>query len=290
MAHHSSWVGCWMLFLSSTALFLKLAQTALFRRFLCKTSQNSYFLSLSLSSVFQYLNHSYSSPNLMEVSEPLCNQHTARTRSWLCFSLVPLRTQHGCSRSGAAGTAARSNARPALRLPHAWRAPFPAVASYHGDVALQELVDSRQIGAGRLGRVETLAPAAKRSTSAGGCQLLAAEMQALQLDWKQWEESAFQSQRSLRDVLSQMAVSEQEFAAQVARLEEAVQRFGGLLADWSQSLAPLDSRHTDAEIVESWRKEKVSSLLFSKRFLGCKCTMTEDRQLLPGGTVKEWEK
>uniref|UniRef100_A0A8V0XMZ4 Nesprin-1/3 spectrin repeats region domain-containing protein n=1 Tax=Gallus gallus TaxID=9031 RepID=A0A8V0XMZ4_CHICK len=84
-------------------------------------------------------------------------------------------------------------------------------------------------------------------------------MQALQLDWKQWEESAFQSQRSLRDVLSQMAVSEQEFAAQVARLEEAVQRFGGLLADWSQSLAPLDSRHTDAEIVESWRKEKETS-------------------------------
>lgn len=164
------------------------------------------------------------------------------------------------------------------------------MACYHGDVALQELVDSRQIGAGRLGRVETLAPAAKRSTSAGGCQLLAAEMQALQLDWKQWEESAFQSQRSLRDMLSQMAVSEQEFATQVARLEEAVQRFGGLLAAWSQSLTPLDSRHTDTEIVESWRKEKVSSLLFSKRFSGCKYTVTDDKQLLPSGAVQEWEK
>ncbi|KAM6272871.1 nesprin-1 isoform 2-T2 [Spheniscus humboldti] len=121
---------------------------------------------------------------------------------------------------------------------------------------INELVESRQIGAGRLGRVETLAPAAKRGTTAGGCQLLAAEMQALQSDWKQWEESAFRSQSSLRDVLSQMALSEQEFAARVAQLEEAAQRFGGLLAAWSQSLAPLDSRHTDAEVVESWRKEK----------------------------------
>ncbi|NXT73431.1 SYNE1 protein, partial [Zapornia atra] len=121
---------------------------------------------------------------------------------------------------------------------------------------INELVESRQIGADRLGRVETLAPAAKRSTAAGGCQLLAAEMQALRSDWKQWEESAFRSQSSLRDVLSQMALSEQEFAAQVAQLEEAVQRFGGQLAAWAQRLVPLDSRHTDAEVVESWRKEK----------------------------------
>ncbi|KFQ93584.1 Nesprin-1, partial [Nipponia nippon] len=105
-------------------------------------------------------------------------------------------------------------------------------------------------------RVEPRAPAAQRSPPAGGCQLLAAEMQALQSDWKQWEESAFRSQSRLRDVLSQMALSEQEFAAQVAQLEGAVQRFGGLLAAWSRSLVPLDSRHTDAEVVESWRKEK----------------------------------
>ncbi|XP_068533197.1 nesprin-1 isoform X4 [Anas acuta] len=121
---------------------------------------------------------------------------------------------------------------------------------------INELVDSRQIGAGRLIRVETLAPAAKRSTTAGGCHVLAAEMQALQSDWKQWEESAFQSQQSLQGVLSQMALSEQEFAVQVTQLEEAVQRFGGLLATWSQSLTPLDGQHTDTEIMESWNKEK----------------------------------
>ncbi|PKU36389.1 nesprin-1 isoform x1 [Limosa lapponica baueri] len=127
---------------------------------------------------------------------------------------------------------------------------------------LQELVESRQIGAGRLGRVETLAPAAERGTAAGGCQLLAAEMRALQSDWRQWEESALRSQRSLRDVLSQMALSEQEFAARVAQLEEAAQRFGELLAARAQSLVPLDARLTDGEVVESWRKEKVRTPLF----------------------------
>lgn len=175
-------------------------------------------------------------------------------------------TQRGCRESVAAETAAqRSAAHSPCMLPPAWAAPpFPAVASYHDNVALQELVDSRQIGAGRLIRVETLSPAAKRSTTAGGCHVLTAEMQALQSDWKQWEESAFQSQQSLQDVLSQMALSEQEFAVQVAQLEEAVQRFGGLLATWSQSLTPLDGQHTDTEIVESWNKEKVRSPLFSE--------------------------
>ncbi|KAJ7400746.1 hypothetical protein BTVI_102513 [Pitangus sulphuratus] len=81
-------------------------------------------------------------------------------------------------------------------------------------------------------------------------------MQALQADWRQWEESARRSQGGLRDLLSQMALSEREFAAQAGRLEEAVQRLGGQLAAWSQGLAPADSRHTDAEVVESWRKEK----------------------------------
>ncbi|XP_059684163.1 nesprin-1-like [Gavia stellata] len=140
---------------------------------------------------------------------------------------------------------------------HRWSDASGDIATIQKKLAkINELVESRQVGAGRLGRVETLAPAAKRSTAAGGCQLLAAEMQALQSDWKQWEESAFRSQSSLQDVLSQMALSEREFAEQVAQLEEAVQRFGGLLAAWSRSLAPLDSRHTDAEVVESWRQEK----------------------------------
>lgn len=164
----------------------------------------------------------------------------------------------------------RGSVRDAARCPRPPRAISPlfprggggSSAGYHGNVALQELVESRQIGAGRLGRVETLAPAAERSTTAGGCQLLAAEMQALRSDWRQWEESALRSQGSLREVLSQMALSERDFAARVAQLEEAVQRFGALLAAWSQSLVPLDSRHTDGEVVESWRKEKVRSHLF----------------------------
>lgn len=159
--------------------------------------------------------------------------------------------------------------RDAPRCPPLGQPPHPTSSSGgspagdHGNVALQELVESCQIGAGRLSRVETLAPAAKRGTTASGCQLLAAEMQALQSDWKQWEESAVRSQSSLRDVLSQMAMSEREFAAQVAQLEGAVERLGGLLAAWSQSLAPIDSRHTDAEVVESWHKEKVRSHPFS---------------------------
>lgn len=148
-------------------------------------------------------------------------------------------------------------------------------------------MESRQTGAGRLGRVESLAPAAERSTTSGGCQLLAAEMQALRSDWKQWEESVLRSQSSLREVLSQMALSEQAFAAQVAQLEEAVQRFAGQLSAWAQSLAPADSRHTDAEVVESWRKEKVSSPLLSQRLVGCKCAVTVCRKLLPSGADKD---
>lgn len=138
-----------------------------------------------------------------------------------------------------------------------------AAPCYHGNVAPQELVESRQSGAGRLRRVEALAPAARRGTTAGGCRLLAAEMQALQADWRQWEESARRSQGGLRDTLSQMALSEREFAAQAGRLEEAVRRLGGQLAAWAQGMAPADGRSTDAEVVESWRKEKVRACLFS---------------------------
>ncbi|KAM6126873.1 nesprin-1-like [Pterocles gutturalis] len=138
-------------------------------------------------------------------------------------------------------------------------APSPAVPAprYHGTVALQELLESRQIGAGRLGRVEALGPAAQRGTAAGGRQLLSAEMRALRSDWEQWEESAVRSRGRLRDALSRMALSEREFEEQVEQLEEALRRFGGMLGAWARSLAPSDSRHTDAEVVESWRKEKV---------------------------------
>lgn len=83
-------------------------------------------------------------------------------------------------------------------------------------------------------------------------------MQALQSDWKQWEESVFQTRNGLEELVSQMALSEQEFTTQASQLEEALQRFSSLLATWSERLTPLDSKHTDKEIVECWHREKVS--------------------------------
>ncbi|KAM7172376.1 nesprin-1 isoform 3-T4 [Macrochelys suwanniensis] len=121
---------------------------------------------------------------------------------------------------------------------------------------INELIDSRQIGASRLSRVETLAPAAKQNTTPSGCELLDAEMQALQSDWKQWEESVFQTQNNLEDIVSQMALSEQEFTAQVAQLEKALQQFTTLLAACSQKLTLLDGKQTDQEIIECWHQEK----------------------------------
>lgn len=138
---------------------------------------------------------------------------------------------------------------------------------YHGNIPLQELIDSRQIGASRLNRVETLASAVKQNTTASGCELIDAEMQALQSDWKQWEESVFQTQNGLEDLVSQMALSEQEFTAQVAQLEKALQQFSALLTAWSQNLTPLDSKHMDQEIVECWHKEKVRALSVSSALL-----------------------
>lgn len=132
---------------------------------------------------------------------------------------------------------------------------------FHGDIPLQELIDSREIGAGRLSRVESLAPEVKQNTAASGCELMQTEMQALRADWKQWEDSVFQTQSSLEDLVSQMALSEQEFSGQVAQLEQALEQFGALLKTWAQQLALLEGKNTDKEIVESWHKGQVSWLL-----------------------------
>ncbi|XP_062833321.1 nesprin-1 isoform X16 [Anolis carolinensis] len=121
---------------------------------------------------------------------------------------------------------------------------------------INELIDSRQTGESRLNRIQTLAPAVKQNTTAQGCNDIDTEMQALQSDWKQWEESVFQAQNSLQGLQNQMALSEHEFTTQAAHLEEALQHFSMLLAAWSESLTPLDSKHTDKEIVEFWHREK----------------------------------
>lgn len=105
--------------------------------------------------------------------------------------------------------------------------------------------------------MQTLAPAVKEHTTAQGCKHIDSEMQALQADWKQWEESVFQTRDGLEELVSQMALSEQEFTMQAAQLEEALQHFSTLLTTWSESLTPLDSKHTDKEIVEYWHQEKV---------------------------------
>ncbi|KAM6459267.1 nesprin-1-like [Liasis olivaceus] len=121
---------------------------------------------------------------------------------------------------------------------------------------INELIDSRQTGEGRLHRIQTLAPVVKKNTTVQGCKDMDAEMQALQSDWKQWEESVFQSRNGLQELESQMAWSEQEFTAQAVHLEEALQHFSTLLATWSEGLTPLDSKHTDKELVECWHREK----------------------------------
>nr|XP_045014662.1 nesprin-1 isoform X2 [Jaculus jaculus] len=119
---------------------------------------------------------------------------------------------------------------------------------------IKELIDSRDIGAGRLSRVESLAPAVRQRTAASGCELMRAEMQALRADWKHWEESVFQAQGSLETVVSEMALSEREFSGQVAQLEQALEQFSALLKTWAQQLTLLEGKNTDKEIVESWYK------------------------------------
>ncbi|KAB0392836.1 hypothetical protein E2I00_007090, partial [Balaenoptera physalus] len=119
---------------------------------------------------------------------------------------------------------------------------------------IKELLDSREIGASRLSRVESLAPAVKQNTTASGCELLDTEMQALRADWKQWEDSVFQTQTGLENLVSQMALSEQEFSGQVTQLEQALGQFGALLTSWAQQLALLEGKNTDQELVECWQR------------------------------------
>ncbi|XP_061480140.1 nesprin-1 isoform X3 [Rhineura floridana] len=123
-------------------------------------------------------------------------------------------------------------------------------------VKIKELIDSRQTAESRLNRVQTLAPAVKKNTTVQGCKDIDTEMQALQSDWKQWEESAFQTRDGLQQLNSQMALSEQEFTTQAAHLEDTLQHFSTLLATWSERLTPLDSKQTDKKIVECWQQEK----------------------------------
>uniref|UniRef100_Q8NF91-12 Isoform GSRP-56 of Nesprin-1 n=2 Tax=Homo sapiens TaxID=9606 RepID=Q8NF91-12 len=80
------------------------------------------------------------------------------------------------------------------------------------------------------------------------------EMQALRADWKQWEDSVFQTQSCLENLVSQMALSEQEFSGQVAQLEQALEQFSALLKTWAQQLTLLEGKNTDEEIVECWHK------------------------------------
>lgn len=121
-------------------------------------------------------------------------------------------------------------------------------------------MDSRETGASRLSRVESLAPAVKQHTAASGSELLDTEMQALRADWKQWEDSVLRTQGSLQSLASQMALSEQAFSGQVAALEQALEQLSTLLTTWAQQLALLEGKNTDQEIVESWEKGRVSWL------------------------------
>lgn len=131
---------------------------------------------------------------------------------------------------------------------------------FHGNIPLQELIDSREIGAGRLSRVEWLAPAVRQNTAASGYELMLTEMQALRADWKQWEDSVFQTQSNLENLVSEMALSEQEFSSQVAQLEQALKEFSALLKTWAQQLTFLEGKNTDKEVVEGWHKAQVSWL------------------------------
>ncbi|CAI9612037.1 unnamed protein product [Staurois parvus] len=121
---------------------------------------------------------------------------------------------------------------------------------------VKELMDSRQTGAERLSKVETLAPAVKKNTTSSGCEQIDAEIQGLQTDWKQWEESVSQSKNTLETLLNQMAISEQEFTSQVSKLEDAVQDFSVFLEKWAQKLMQGEGKNTDREIVEHWHRQK----------------------------------
>ncbi|XP_063773938.1 nesprin-1 isoform X14 [Pseudophryne corroboree] len=121
---------------------------------------------------------------------------------------------------------------------------------------VQELMNSRQTGAERLSRVETLAPAVKKNTTVSGCEHMDAEIQGLQADWKQWEDSVCQSQNTLETLLSQMAISEQDFTSRVSKLEDAVKDFSVFLEKWAQKLRQGQGKTADKDIVENWQREK----------------------------------
>ncbi|KAG8444139.1 hypothetical protein GDO86_009355 [Hymenochirus boettgeri] len=121
---------------------------------------------------------------------------------------------------------------------------------------IKELIDSRQTGVERLNRIETIVPAIKQNTTISGCGQIDTEIQGLQADWKQWEESIFHSQRTLEGLLNQMAISEQEFTSQVLRLEEANNNFNLFLEKWTQKLMQGEGKNSDKEIVENWHQQK----------------------------------
>lgn len=126
---------------------------------------------------------------------------------------------------------------------------------------IKALIDSREIGKGRLSRVESLAPAVKQNTAASGCELLNSEMQALRADWTQWEDCLFQAQSSLENLVSEMALTEQEFSGQVSQLEQTLEQLSTLLKTWAQQLTLLEGKNTDEEIAECWHKGQVSGCL-----------------------------
>ncbi|XP_075718991.1 nesprin-1 isoform X3 [Rhinoderma darwinii] len=140
---------------------------------------------------------------------------------------------------------------------HRWSDASGDIAAIQKKIAkIKELMDSRQTGAERLSRVEALAPAVKKNTTASGCEQMEVEIQGLQADWKQWEESVCQSQNTLQALLSQMAISEQEFTSGVSKLEDAVQDFSVFLGKWAQKLMQVEGKNTDKEMVESWHRQK----------------------------------
>lgn len=109
--------------------------------------------------------------------------------------------------------------------------------------------------------MESLAPAVKQNTAASGCELLNSEMQALRADWTQWEDCLFQAQSSLENLVSEMALTEQEFSGQVSQLEQTLEQLSTLLKTWAQQLTLLEGKNTDEEIAECWHKGQVSGYL-----------------------------
>ncbi|RXM34941.1 Nesprin-1 [Acipenser ruthenus] len=119
---------------------------------------------------------------------------------------------------------------------------------------VQELIDSRQNGRGRLNRVQEFAAVVKEHTAGIGCELIDREVEALQSDWVQWEKSTMQTQGSLESTLSQVASSEQEFTALASKLERDLQEFSSHLKEWGQKLSQVEEcKNTNEEVVEGWK-------------------------------------